>query len=66
MAFIVDSKVISVPLTQIPLSCFDRGFSYLAHSLSITCRLQQKLECSDMTLQLKVKVKYVKNMSFGL
>ena len=39
--------------------CFDLGFPYLAQWLPVVCGLQQKFKITDMTLESKVKVKYI-------
>ena len=39
-----------------PLTIFEGGCSYLTYLLSMMCRLQQRFQITDMTLESKVKV----------
>ena len=52
----------ALSLDVLSLSWFDLGCSYLAQWLSVVCRLQHKFEITGITLESKVKVKYILNL----
>ena len=53
-------------VTQISLTCFDVGNSYIAYWLPKVFRLQQRFWTADMTPDSKVKVKNLKICLHGL
>ena len=46
-------------LMHTPLSFFDCGASYLTQWLLMMCRLQQRFQIRDITLESKVNVKFL-------